>query len=327
MIKISVIVTAFNLEKVIKKSLSSVVNQSYKNFELIIVDDESTDNTINVIKEFLVYKDIEYKIVSQKNTGVSGARNKGIEIAKGDYIYFLDGDDYIHKDTFLEFIKEIKNTEAEILYCGYSTVDEEGNLLAKVDTKIKHLMTGKEMALNMIYAKEYINMITGMYKTSIIKENNIRFDTNRKYAEDFAFTIKCLLASEKVKSIEKNLAYYVRWRGSSTHILSLKRFDSYYSHIETVEYIKGNYNQDKYYDVIKAMEEYRIPSSIIGIYTEFCKSRLFKNEINTFITDEKTINYLKNFKFKNVNKANIKYYMLTKGILYFPEIIRKYYER
>lgn len=327
MIKISVIIPVFNLAKIIKRTLDSVFNQSYKNFEIIIIDDESTDNSINVINEYFINKEVDYRIIRQENAGVSGARNRGIKEAKGDYIYFLDGDDYIHEDTFLEFIKEIEKTEADVLYCGYSTVDENGNILAKVDTKIKELMIGKEMALNMIYAKEYINMITGMYKTSIIKENNIRFDTNRKYAEDFAFTIKCLIASKKVKAVEKNLAYYVRWIGSSTHILSLKRFDSYFSHIETVQYIKKKYNNDTYNDVIKAMEEYRIPISIVGIYSDFSKSKLFESEIKDFINDRTVNNYLKNFKMGNITKSNLKYYLLSRGIVYFPQIINSYYRR
>ncbi|MBS5949708.1 MAG: glycosyltransferase [Clostridium sp.] len=325
MIKISVVITVFNLEKIIVKALESICMQTYKNFELIIIDDESTDKSVEVISDYLVDKNINYKIVSQKNTGVSGARNRGIEESEGDYIYFLDGDDYIHKDTLKEFANEIEMTNADILYCGYSTVDEKGNILAKVDNKLRHLMTGKEMALNMILAKEYINMITGVYRLSTIKNNNIKFDINRKYAEDFAFTIKCLLASDRVKPIEGNLAYYVQWEGSSTHTLSLKRFDSYYSHLETVEYIKENYNQHKYKDIIKAMEEYRIPTSIISIFSDFSKSRLFSNEINEFIKSKEVKKYLKNFKIKDFNKSNIKYYILAKGIVCFPKYIKRYY--
>lgn len=326
LIKISVIIPVFNLAKVIEKTLDSVCNQCYKNFEIIIIDDESTDNSIEIIQKYFINKDVNYKLIKQKNKGVSAARNRGIKEAKGDYIFFLDGDDYIHKDTFMEFVKEIENTNADVLYCGYSTVDSYGNIQVKVDTKIKKIMTGKEMALNMIYAREYINMITGMYKTSIIKDNNIRFDTNRKYAEDFTFTIKCLIASKRVKAIEKNLAYYVRWIGSSTHILSLRKFDSYFSHIETLKYINENYNINEYKDIIKGIEEYRIPITIMGIYSEFCKSKLFEKEINDFINNEEIIRYLKSFKINDFTISNLKYYLLSKGILYFPKVVKKYYK-
>lgn len=327
MIKISVIIPVFNLAKFIEKTLDSVCNQSYKNFEIVIIDDESTDNSIEIIQKYFRNKDVDYKLINQRNTGVSGVRNRGIEESKGDYIFFLDGDDYIHKDTFMEFVKEIENTNADVLYCGYSTVDTYGNTLVKDDTKIKEIMTGKEMALNMIYAREHINMITGMYKKSIIKDNNIRFDTNRKYAEDFAFVIKCLIASKRVKAVEKNLAYYVRWGGSSTHNLSLKRFDSYFSHIETIKYINENYNINEYKDVIKAMEEYRIPISIIGLYSDFCKGGLFEKEINDFIKRKEVVEYLKNFKIKDLTKSNLKYYLLSKGMLYLPKVVMNYYQK
>lgn len=325
MIKISVIIPVFNLEKIIQTTLDSVCNQSYKNFEIIIIDDGSTDNSINVIRKYFKNKDVNYKLIVQSNKGVSSARNRGIEESTGDYVYFLDGDDYINKDTFMEFIKEIETTWADVLYCGYTTVDSNGNILARVDTKTKKIMTGKEMALKMIYAHEYINMITGMYKSSIIKKNKIRFDTNRKYAEDFTFTIKCLIASEKVKALEKNLTYYVRWMGSSTHIISLKILDRYFSHRETVKYIKENYDINKYKDVIRAMEEYRIPISIIGIYTDLCKNRLYQKDINDFIKDREVVKYLRNFKISNFKKSNLKYYLLSKGIIYLPKMVMNYY--
>lgn len=325
MVKISVIVPVFNLEQVITRTLESICNQSYKNFEIIIIDDGSTDNSAKVINSYLSNKKIQYKIIKQNNTGVSGARNRGVEEAKGKYIYFLDGDDYIHEDTFKEFSDAIDGTDADVLYCGYSTIDESGNILSKVDTRIKNIMTGKEMALNMIYAREYINMITGVYKSTIIKNNNIKFDTNRKYAEDFAFTIKCLLASNKVKPIKGNLAYYVQWGSSSTHILSLKRFDSYYSHLETLSYIKENYKYSEYKDIIKAMEEYRIPTSIISIFSDFSKRGLFSREVSDFIKTKEVKKYLKGFNIKDFNIYNIKYYLLAKGIAYFPKYIKKYY--
>ena len=133
------------------------------------------------------------------------------------------------------------------------------------------------------------------------------------------------IASQQ-EAIEKNLAYYVRWIGSSTHILSLRKFDSYFSHIETLKYINENYNINEYKDIIKGIEEYRIPITIMGIYSEFCKSKLFEKEINDFINNEEIIRYLKSFKINDFTISNLKYYLLSKGILYFPKVVKKYYK-
>jgi teichuronic acid biosynthesis glycosyltransferase TuaG len=115
--KVSVIIPTYNSEKYLKECLSSVINQTYKNLEIIIVDDKSIDNTIKIIKKI---KDKRIKLIElEKNSGVAIARNKGIEISTGDYICFLDSDDYWYKEKIEKQLKFIKNKEfiySEYLY-------------------------------------------------------------------------------------------------------------------------------------------------------------------------------------------------------------------
>lgn len=92
--KVSIIIPAYNVEKYIPRTLESIKSQTFKDIEVIVINDGSTDNTLTIVKNFLKNVDFSYKIITQKNQGVSAARNRGIKEAKGKYICFLDGDDF-----------------------------------------------------------------------------------------------------------------------------------------------------------------------------------------------------------------------------------------
>ena len=103
---ISIIIPVYNIEKYISNSIKSIINQTDKDFEVIIIDDGSTDNSIAIAQKLLKNTNINYKIIKQKNSGVSAARNTGIKHSNSNYIYFLDGDDFIDNKT-IEILKKI----------------------------------------------------------------------------------------------------------------------------------------------------------------------------------------------------------------------------
>ena len=111
---ITIVINVYNREKYIKKCLDSIVNQTYKNLEILIVDDGSTDNTVKICKS---YKDKRIRIISGKNTGISLARNVGIDNAKGNYLYYVDSDDFIELDTIEYLYKLIKKYNVDISTC------------------------------------------------------------------------------------------------------------------------------------------------------------------------------------------------------------------
>lgn len=116
MIKVSIITPVYNVEECIERSINSVINQTNKDFELLLIDDGSKDRSIDIAKDLLEKTDIDYKIITQKNSGVSVARNKGIEVAVGEYITFLDSDDYIDS-RFIELMYEkAEATQCEIVF-------------------------------------------------------------------------------------------------------------------------------------------------------------------------------------------------------------------
>ena len=118
---ISIIIPAYNIENYIAKCLDSLLNQTYKNLEIIVVDDGSSDNTGKIVDDYVLrYKNI--KAIHKKNGGVSSARNSGIDVANGEYIGFVDGDDIVDKEMFEILMDNAIKYEADISHCGYKMI-------------------------------------------------------------------------------------------------------------------------------------------------------------------------------------------------------------
>ena len=129
--KVSVIMPAYNVEKYVADSIDSVLNQTYENFELIIIDDCSTDNTFCLLSE-IAKTDIRIKLYkNEKNLGVADTRNRGFELAEGEYVALLDSDDIWRSEKLEKQIALAKKTDAEIIYCSYAMIDEDGKTINK----------------------------------------------------------------------------------------------------------------------------------------------------------------------------------------------------
>lgn len=116
MIKLSIIVPIYNAQNHLKKCIESIINQTEKDIEIILIDDGSTDDSLKICNEYQ-RKDFRINVIHQNNSGVSIARNQGIKIAKGEYIGFVDSDDWIDLDMFKRLLEEAKKTDADIVMC------------------------------------------------------------------------------------------------------------------------------------------------------------------------------------------------------------------
>ncbi len=123
MIKVSVITPVYNVEACIEKSVKSIINQTCKDFEYILIDDGSKDKSIEIAQNLLKDTDINYKILTQENSGVSAARNLGIKNAQGKYITFLDSDDYFNTEFIELMYKKAEECSCDVVFCDYSEVD------------------------------------------------------------------------------------------------------------------------------------------------------------------------------------------------------------
>ena len=321
--EISVVVPVYKVRDRIIRTLESLKAQTFKDFEVLFVDDGSPDDSSDFADNYLKDSDVAYKIIKKKNGGVSSARNLGIEEAKGEYIMFLDSDDYIDKNMLKGFYDKILEGNFDVLYCAY--VFEESNE-KEITNNMKDLnygeVSGKEATLGLIYGTTYTHIMANLFKRSLLINNNIRFDEKRKFAEDISFMVKAYASSERVYCINKIYAHYVKWGESAMNNINLNYKDVYYSNVETLQYIKEKFN-DKALE--KAMVTSRIPAAIVNIFIGFATKKELHDDMYEFINDEKVRKDLRRYKMYKLEKDRLKYLILSKVILLKPSIIENYY--
>jgi len=323
--KVSVIVPVYNVRDRILKTLESLEAQTLKEFEVLFIDDGSPDKSSEFIHNYLKNSHVIYRIIKKENGGVSSARNLGIDEAKGEYVQFLDSDDYIEKDMFKELYEKAIETDSDIVYSGYVYEESNGKEIYNNMSNLKiDEYSGKQAALGFIYGYSHTQTMTSLIRLSLLQKYNIKFDINRKFAEDTAFEIKSYAHANKVYCINKIYCHYVKWGESVTNNVSLNFLDVYYSNLDTLAYIKEKI-KDK--GIEKAMVESRIPISIVTIVGAFATKMELREEMYKFIENKEVRRYLAKHKMYRLEKDQIKYFILSKMILYMPKIVEKYYSR
>ena len=214
MSKISVIMPIYNCEKYLDQSISSVLNQTYKKLELILINDGSTDGSLDICKKY-EQQDSRVRLISKRNEGVSASRNEGLRICTGEYITFIDADDYIDICMYECMIKQFENSTIDFVLCDYIEVDEEGK-----HREISNNTTGifnRDYFLNRIYYKVNItfNVWNVVFKRNVIKD--LKFDLNISLGEDNLFVLRVLQKCSKGMMIDKCLYYYVQHKDSAFH--------------------------------------------------------------------------------------------------------------
>ena len=200
---ISVIIPVYNVEQYVERCLNSVINQSYPNLEIILVDDGSTDKSGEICDQYAL-KDSRIKVIHEENAGLGEARNRGLRIASGDYICFVDSDDWIEEDYCKELVQAAERTNSDIAICGYNECLKEGKT-PKVKYDDCFTITGKEILHYTMTANgKYwfnISVWNKLYKREIISElwfksrvyEDIMYNAESMYrANKIAYANKCL---------------------------------------------------------------------------------------------------------------------------------------
>lgn len=218
--KISIIVPIYNGEKYLHGCLKSLINQSYKNIEIILINDGSTDNT-KVICEHYKQLDNRVKLINKNNEGVSRSRNIGIKEATGKYIGFVDCDDYISTDMYEKLKIAIDKSKADMSVCKYEQTMKiyESMLNKKNSKKYKFKIISAYNAIESIYTSNDFAGYTWnkLYKKEIIDNNKIKFDENILIAEDNLFNFEYLLKCKSVIVVNKVMYYYFQHNLSATN--------------------------------------------------------------------------------------------------------------
>ena len=217
MTDISIIVPVYNAEKYLKKCLDSLVNQTKKELEFILINDGSTDKSEEIIK---TYKDKRIKYFKNKNQGIGKTRNFGIEKSSGKYLMFLDSDDYFSNDACEILYKEAEKEKADLIVFDYYRV-EKGNLN---EVKIEPFNATNIKADSSLLLKINLGPCNKIYKSDLIKNNDIKFEENLKY-EDTLFVVKAIYNAQKIIKLNRFLHYYMIHEKSETTVRDERVFD------------------------------------------------------------------------------------------------------
>ena len=244
-IKFSIIVPAYNIEEYIEKCIDSIKNQTYKNYEIIIINDGSTDNTKEILNKY--NKDAKITIINQSNKGLSESRNIGVKNATGDYILFADGDDFIDKKLLEILNNAIKNED--LIRFQLQTIDENNNIIGKYHEKEFKMINGIE-AFKFIVNYNYIEpACLYCYNRKYYIKNNYMFKKGL-YHEDFGLIPLIIINAKTITSIDYIGYNYVQRKGSIMNNTDYKKeIKKAYDALEHYKYLKeNNKNESKIFD-------------------------------------------------------------------------------
>lgn len=199
--KVSVIIPVYNVEKYIRQCLESVINQTLKDIEIIIINDGTRDNSMEIVEEYI--SDERIKIINKKNGGLSSARNTGILVAQGKYICFIDSDDFIEKSMIEELYNIIEEKNFDVVDSDIFLYDNKTHEIKERKNK-EYLKIEKGLILWERYNVEVWNKI---YRKSFLLDNNIFFEEGIIHEDDL-FSIKILSSTNKIGHINKSFYYY-----------------------------------------------------------------------------------------------------------------------
>lgn len=234
---ISIIVPVYNVEKYLDKCIESITNQTYKDLEIILVDDGSQDKCPEICDNW-VKRDNRIKVIHKKNGGVSSARNIGIESADGEYIGFVDSDDYIDQSMYKILLENLLRNGADISVCSSYFVYENGT--QKIDSKTSDKICNQKEAVELISYTMNNSLWNKLFrKESIVK---CRFDEEHTFGEDHLFLLQALKNVNKVTFCSRSLYYYVQHKDSITGTKFSKRsFDQIYMKDILLEFVEKNF--------------------------------------------------------------------------------------
>lgn len=213
---VSIIIPIFNSEKFLNNTIESVLNQTYENFELLLINDGSTDSSAKICDAF-AKSDYRIQVLHIPNNGPGNARNHGISLAKGNYIQFVDSDDSIEVNMVEQLVKCMTSEMAEVVVCGMKNLDSSNRVsISSHPTKLSLDNEIKNDFVHLLKLGLAYSPVNKMYRKSIIDEYNIKFNDNLSIGEDALFNIKYFSKCSKVFIYEKPLYIYHQREGSLT---------------------------------------------------------------------------------------------------------------
>ena len=278
--KVSIIVPAYNAEKTIGRCVESVLNQTYTDLELIVMDDGSRDSTGAILDAYAA-KDARLRVVHKTNSGVSDTRNQGMDLATGDYLQFLDADDWAAPDATRLFVRAMEdNPTCDMVIADFYRViddkmDQKGNI------EVERLYTREEYADQMMKAPAdfyYGVLWNKLFRRSIIEEYGMRMDVNLSWSEDFIFNMEYVLHVDQIYVLKAPVYYYVKTEGSLASLTGSSFTNNMKMKLGILEYYRSFYK-----DICKPRDYYLRSPQIYSFLLNFARD----GGVNSFAPEKR----------------------------------------
>lgn len=327
---VSVIVPIYNVEKYLSKCIDSITNQTLTNIEIILVNDGSTDNS-GIIADEYAKNDNRIKVIHKENGGQGSARNIGIELASGEYIGFVDSDDWIDLDMYDKLYNAAINNKASIAVCNRRVLDDNYNIKTVVNIKEKIIEDVKSNIVNYIVDdllyKHTVVVYNKIYKSEIIKENKIYFKEVREVgSEDTLFNYQVLFYTSKIVAINNTYHNQLAREGSTAREYKFgvmertaKLVESIYLYSEMMENMESGkkvapiillFFQQWNYNMIKTYGNDNLYNNMLKEQIIAEKNEYFKKAEEAFIFDKEIKIYTKRLGYSKRGKLFMDLYMI-----------------
>ena len=296
--KVSVIVPVYNTEKYLKNCIDSLLKQNFEDYEIIVINDLSPGNAEEIIKSYNDKKIVYIK--NKTNKGIGYNRNLGIKKAKGEYVCFIDSDDYVKEDFISKMYNYSKENNLDLCVCDYINVDEKGNTLEEFNLSNFGITNYEEN--NKILCEINLGPSNKLFKKDMLIKNKIEFREKLKY-EDLSFVALSIKNSAKIGKINEQLNYFTVHKNSETTTRDKRVFDIF----KQLDIVRNEYKSGKYLDELTV--------SVLLNYTNQQRYQIDKDTQSKFIDDA--------FKYLNDNNIDYKHSEYIKNRSFLKGLIEK----
>lgn len=316
MCKLSIIVPVYNGEKYINQTVDSILAQTFKDFELILINDGSTDRTREILEK-CKEKDKRLRVIHQENSGPGAARNVGIREARGEYIGFVDGDDCVDKKMYEKLLDAVGDNKVEMAMCGYTEKRDQDEIIVCANLRDKEVLLQKDIEDNIIstFIKSvnfgYFSLVNKIYYKKFIVENDLLLEEDRRQGEDWWFNIRAFCKLKSFVYIDEPLYYYIRQNSESL-------MNAYNE--KNMDYLNRGYEQ-----IIPVAKKYRLDTDeleirrLVNIYGYLRATMKFNRKRFFYVRDTKidwfqTNELLKKHRKKLLIRVQIFYKLFAKKV-------------
>ena len=323
---VSIIIPTYNGASRITKTLDSIINQNYENIEIIVVDDVSTDNTVEVCQNFLEKSGRKFTILKRTTNGrQSAARNTGIKAATGKYIMFFDHDDLAEKNFVSIMCEEAENKNADVVFCGIAHYVEKNNMLRLEPLKLTEKYSDAKDYIVKVWAAGKIpfhSMWNAIFRKSFLEEYNLHFTERCYFEEDTEFMLKALTVSSCTSFVKDCLYIHTYFDEQQTHAQNLVRNgQNHYRQSSLSRLRSGRYITRRIHD--KRVRDYAIsfqlPDALLKEFTMLAK---FHDKEKY----EQMLKFLRHKKLRELLLSSVKV-LFRKPELFFKAILLLYFPK